>query len=450
MKNAFCAFLISVMLGLSACTASAVSTSQAPAPPEGAASGASAADALSTASAAYSQSGGAETRSGLSLSAAGADQSAVYVTSGGSLTLTDADITTSGDTSSADYSSFYGLNAAVLAADGSTIVLSDSSISTAGTGANGAFATGSGSSVVLSNVTITATADGGHAVMATNGGAMTLTDVVMSTAGPHSGAIATDRGSGTIVVSGGSAATSGQDSPGIYSTGIITVSGAVITATGAEAAVIEGANAIDLTDVDLSTTIADKWGVMIYQSMSGDAEGTRGTFTMTGGRLSYSGASGPLFYVNNSTGIITLKGVDVAAASGVLLDASANSRWGRSGANGGTAILAADGQALSGDVTADNISSASLILRNGSQWTGAIDAAGTAAEATLSLDASSTWTVTADSHLTCLADVDGVSGDTLTNINGNGHTVTYDAGACAALEGRTYALAGGGALKPAD
>jgi len=41
----------------------------------------------------------------------------------------------------------------------------------------------------------------------------------MSTAGANSGAIATDRGAGTINMSGGSVTTSGADSPGIYSTG---------------------------------------------------------------------------------------------------------------------------------------------------------------------------------------------------------------------------------------
>ena len=66
---------------------------------------------------------------------------------------------------------------------------------------------------------------------------------------------------------------------------------------------IEGANTIDLNNSTLTSSVADKWGVMIYQSFSGDAEGSEGTFTMTGGSLVYT-ANGPLFYVTNSTGII--------------------------------------------------------------------------------------------------------------------------------------------------
>jgi len=64
-----------------------------------------------------------------------------------------------------------------------------------------------------------------------------------------------------------------------------------------------------LVDTDLSSSMADKWGVMIYQSMSGDAQGTRGVFTMGGGSLANTATTGPLFYVTNSTGVITLQGV---------------------------------------------------------------------------------------------------------------------------------------------
>lgn len=158
-----------------------------------------------------------------------------------------------------DYSSFYGLNAAVLATAGSTVSVTGGTVTADGKGANGVFATGSDTSVTLSDLTIDAQGDGAHAVMATLGASMTLTNVDMNTTDAHSGAIATDRGSGTITVTGGTVTTSGADSPGIYSTGVIVVSGATITATGAEAAVIEGANSIDLTDSELSSSMADKW-----------------------------------------------------------------------------------------------------------------------------------------------------------------------------------------------
>jgi hypothetical protein len=272
----------------------------------------------------------------------------------------------------------------------------------------------------------------------------------MTTAGIHSGAIATDRGGGTITVTGGTVTTSGQDSPGIYSTGVITVTGATITATGAEAAVIEGANSITLTNTTLSSSKDDKWGVMIYQSMSGDAEGTQGTFTMTGGSLAYTANSGPLFFVTNSSGIITLTGVEVTAKSGTLVEAGATDRWGVSGSNGGTVIFTADGQTLSGDMIADSISSITATLQNGSSLTGSVNPDHTAGTVNLTLDSTSTWTVTADSYLTSLSDPSGIAGSSITNITGNGHNVYYDASLAAnsQLGGLTYSLVNGGELIP--
>ena len=255
--------------------------------------------------------------------------------------------------------------------------MSDSSITTTGSGANGAFATGEGASVSLTDVTIEATGGGGHGVMATQGGSVTLDNVEITTAGANAAPLATDRGGGTITATGGSALASGKDSPALYSTGTITVNGGTYEATGAEAAVIEGSNSIVLTDVVLSSTIADKWGVMLYQSMSGDAEGTTGTFTMTGGSLKVTGENSPVFYVTNCTGTIVLEGVDITSTSGVLVDAAAGN-WGTSGSNGGTAILTATGQTLVGDLVADSSSSLSINLTNGSRLTGAINAGNTA------------------------------------------------------------------------
>ena len=285
--------------------------------------------------------------------------------------------------------------------------------------------------------------------MSTLGGTLEVTNVDMTTAGGSSGAIATDRGSGTINVNGGTIKTTGSNSPGIYSTGAITVDGADISSTGSEAAVIEGANSITLTDTSLSSSLEGKWGVMIYQSFSGDAEGNEGDFNMTGGALEYTSTTGPLFYVTNSTANITLKGVDTMVGSNTLVKASAGD-WGNSGTNGGTVLLTADEQSLSGNLTADNISSVTLTLQNGSSLNGSINPEHTAKAANITLDASSTWNVTGNSYLTTLNDSEGISGTSITNITGNGYTVYYDSSANPSLNGQTYSLSGGGTLTPAS
>jgi hypothetical protein len=235
--------------------------------------------------------------------------------------------------------------------------------------------------------------------------------------------------------------TAGEGSPGIYSTGNIKVSDSVITATGSEAAVIEGKNSISVTNVTLSG--AKKCGAMLYQSFSGDAEVGTSIFTMNGGSL--TAAAGPLFYITNTNSIIELYGADLTAVSGTLLTASAD-RWGNTGSNGGVVTLKAENETLSGNITCDNVSSVTVILQNSTDLTGSINAETTASSMSLTLDSTSEWNVTGNSYLTSLTDEDS----TLANIKDNGYTVYYDAddSTNSWLEGETYTLTDGGKLTP--
>jgi hypothetical protein len=387
----------------------------------------------------WSQSGGTVTMSNRHFVSSVMDVSAVNVSNNGNLTLSASSVYTTGNTSSADNSSFYGLNAGVLAESGSVINLVGTSVTTLGTGANGVFATGSGSAIVLTNDTITCSGNLGHGVDATNSATLTLNNVIIKTAGASSAAIATDRGGGTVIVNGGSMHTTGTTAPGIYSTGNISVTDAVISATGSEAAVIEGENSITLTNTSLSGSVAR--GVMIYQSMSGDASGVLGTFNMTGGSL--SSVAGPLFYITNTKGVVTLKSVTTNAPSGVLINAAVG-QWGTSGKNGGTAVFTFDSDTLIGNFICDNISSISATLQNNTTLTGSIDSA------SLTIDASSKWNVTAVSYITTLSDANGISGTSVTNIYGNGFNVFYNSSLSGNswLGGLTYALLNGGKLLP--
>ena len=369
------------------------------------------------------------------------DLSAIYVTNGGSLTLTNPTISTSGDSSNNDASSFYGLNGAVLANNASTVVISGGSITTTGQGANGVIPTGKGTSINLDNLTITASGNGGHGVMATLGGSLTLTDVDITTTGKNGAPLATDRGSGTVKVTRGSIYSSGADSPGIYSTGVINVNDARIKSEGTEAAVIEGVNSINLVNTTLSGGVEKTGGTMIYQSFSGDAETGTGVFTMEGG--SYEPTAGPAFFVTNTNAIITMRNVNVVGSSEVLLSAAGTSRWGKEGKNGGNVYFIADNEQITGSLKTDDISSISATLKNGSILSGAINSAA------LTMDSSSSWNVTADSTLTSLISIDGVDG-TIPNIIGNGYTVTYDKSLTknSVFGGKTFTLINGGVLSP--
>ncbi len=398
----------------------------------------------------YSQSSGTTTLSGQTYSSSTADLSAVKVT-GGTLNLSNSTISSSGNTSSTDNSSFYGLNAVILAYTSSGAAIINSSgntISSTGTGANGIFAYGK-AVITTTGDKFTHTGGGGHAIMCSGGGAITVINDTAETSGGSSSTIATDRGSGTITITGGSYTANGNNSAAIYSTGKITCTDATFIANGAEALVIEGSNRIVLNNCTVTCTY-NKWGSLLYQSMSGDAEGVDGILTIAGGSFTYTGTKGGMFYNTNSTAWITLNSVTLNNSCDTLIKCIKGSWGGSSASSGGIACLKTNNQILSGIIHVDANSMNYDTLLNSSSFTGAINSSNTGKLVSLTLDASSIWTLTANSYLTTISNSDGISGTTVTNITGNGFNVYYDEtqSANSYLGGLIYSLVNGGYLLP--
>lgn len=328
-----------------------------------------------------------------------------------------------GSSSNTEDGDFYGMNAALLATDGAQVTISDAVISSSAQNGNGVFSYGEGTLVRISDSVISTTKDNSGGIQTTGGGATEAENLTVTTKGNSSAAIRSDRGGGTVNVKKGSYTTNGYNSPAIYSTADISVSDAYLTATNSEALVIEGQNSIALTDCTVSGSMSKDQGtssdenvhnVMIYQSMSGDAQvGTAG-FSMKGGSLTCE--SGDQIYVTNTHAIISLSGVSLVNndPDGNLLTVAGNSGshgWGTAGANGAQVTFTADAQALEGNITVDTISSLDLTLTNGSSFTGAIhivdnEEGGVTTEdhAVLTIEEGCTFTLTGDctlSSLTC-------------------------------------------------
>jgi hypothetical protein len=388
----------------------------------------------------YSQSGGTASKSKQTIISEDKNASGVKVTDKGIFTLSDSYIATCGNTTGMENSSFYGLNAAVLALSGGKITMTHGAIITRGTGANGAFAIGANSVIKLSKVKIDCTASGAHGTEASLGGTVLCSDVDIKTTGDGAAAISTERGGGIVTFTRGTAFSSGMRSPGIYSTGSISVTDARIEATGSEAVVIEGRNSVTLVNTTL--LCSKECGAMLYQSFSGNAGIGTSVFTMTGGL--FAASEGPLFYITNTQAVVEVKGnAKLSVASGILIKAAA-SRRGNAGSNGGHLTFKAEGEILTGNIVCDSASSIAVTLQNKTILKGVINADNAAKTMTLTLDASSTWEVTGNSYLTVLTNAD----TTLANIHGNGYTVYYDVKADANtwLGGKTRPLSGGGKL----
>ena len=365
----------------------------------------------------------------------GDDENALRV-DGATTTLKNITVNkTGGETSSTENGDFYGVNAGLLATNGANVTISGAKVTTNAQNGNGVFSYGEGTTVNISDSTITTSKDNSGGIQTTGGGTTNASNLTVETAGNSSAAIRSDRGGGTVNVDGGTYTSNGYNSPAIYSTAAITAKNAELTANNSEALVIEGENSIALTDCTVSGNMSDTKGtssdmnvhnVMIYQSMSGDAEEGTASFSMKGGRL--TSKNGDMFYITNTACTMELNGVslsneDADANLMTIAGNDASHGWGTAGSNGAQVTCTAKNQTLNGNITVDSISTLNLTLSDGSDFTGTIrivDNAdgGTAVDnnAVVTVEKGSTWTLTGDCTLTSLTN-NGT-------INFNGHTIT--------------------------
>lgn len=331
-----------------------------------------------------------------------------------------------GETSNTESSDFYGLNAGFLTLDGASSTITNSTIITTGKGANGIFAYGSGSNIAVRDTTITTTADNSGGIDVTGGGSIQASNLIIDTSGNSSAAIRSDRGGGTLTVDGGSYTTNGTGSPAVYCTADITVSNAKLNANASEGIVIEGKNSVTLENCEITGNMQGTYHgdenenlhtLMIYQSMSGDADKGEANMTINDG--SVTGLNGDLIYSTNTTSVLNLNNVALTLSNDTLLRVCGNDGargWGSVGNNGADMKFNVTNQILTGNIIVDEISSLNFTMAENSTYEGAINAEQDSGNVTVTLDDSSTWTLTADSYITSF---DG----SLDNINMNGFTL---------------------------
>ena len=346
------------------------------------------------------------------------DESVIKVTNGGNLTLDNATITKSGDSTNTENSEFYGVNAAVLTTSNSTTTISNTNITTSAKGANAVFATGTDAKVYIKDTTIISTGNSSaRGLDSTYGGYIEADNVTIVTNGGSCATLATDRGEGTVIARNSNLTTNGAGSPIIYSTGEITVENTEGVANGAQLVVVEGKNTATVKNSSLKSTgvgnrgTTDKCGIMIYQSMSGDASTGTGTLNATNSTLEILSTSNvyntaPFFFITNTDAVINLEGNTIKYGSGILLKAEGTSEWGKTNSNGGNVILNATKQKLEGHIEIDSISTLTLNLKDSSSLNGSINTANTAKNIILNIDKTSTLKLTETTYVTALNDED--------------------------------------------
>ncbi len=362
---------------------------------------------------------------GETYSSTGDDENALRV-DGATATLSNITVEkTDGSSSNTEDGDWYGQNAGLLALNGATVNITGATVNTSTQNGNGVFSYGEGTTVNISDSTIRTTGNNSGGIHTTGGGAMNADNLDVETSGNSAAAIRSDRGGGDVNVTGGTYTTNGTGSPAIYCTADISVEDAELTANASEGVVVEGKNSVSLKNCNLVSSMDNTYngdssenihGIMIYQSMSGDAESGTASFSSVDGSI--TAKKGDLFYVTNTDCEIYLQNTALTMedADGVLLRVEGNNSsrgWGTQGANGGTVSMTTEKQTLDGDIVVDEISSLNLTMDNGTTFTGTINTSGDAGTVNVTLSEDSTWTLTGDSYVTSF------SGD-LSQVTANG------------------------------
>ena len=354
----------------------------------------------------------------------GDDENALRV-DGATVTLDGIDVEkTGGASSNTENGDFYGQNAALLALNGAQVTIKDAVINTDAVNGNAVFSYGEGTTVNISDSVIRTQQNNSGGIQTTGGGTTNASNLDVITNGNSAAAIRSDRGGGTVNVDGGTYVTNGTGSPAVYCTADITVSNATLTANSSEGVVVEGKNSVSLIDSDVTGNMSNTYNgdsdenihcIMIYQSMSGDADLGEASFSAEGGSI--TAKTGDMFYITNTDCTISLKKVAFTLANDTFLRVEGNSSsrgWGTQGANGGDVVLNATEQELEGNILVDSISSLEFSMSSGSTFTGAINPDGEGGTVNVTLDDTSAWTLTADSYVTSF------TGD-LSNVTANGY-----------------------------
>ncbi len=372
--------------------------------------------------------GSTVTKTGESLSSSTQYYNVVQVTNG-TLNLTNCTFTKTGDGSSGDNSSFYGNNATIYAgsasesgysstssASNAVINITGGTITSTSKGANAVFAT-NGATINVSGITIDNSYAVSRGLHCTYGGTIVATDVDITTRSETSSTIATDRGSGTVTVTGGTATAKGSNSAVLYSTGTITATDIIGISEQGEIAVVEGDNGVIIDNCEMTSGSSSR-GLMMLQSGSGDAEGSNAYITVSNSCLTVTDSSAPLCEVpTENNGTLTLTNVTLAVASGILMYVDYNKQWSTYGGYGNLILATTeDSWTYVGTVDADAYSNLTVEVGENVVWNGAVDTDNNAKTATVTLESGSVWVLTANSYVSTLVN----NGTIITN----GYTLT--------------------------
>ncbi|KAL1381591.1 hypothetical protein HDK64DRAFT_243511 [Phyllosticta capitalensis] len=381
------------------------------------------------------------------------DTSVIVVTDSTQLNLSYVDVVKYGYCSNLYQSSFYGLNAAVNVANGSTAYIDHANITTHNGAAN-VYSFGDNTVVHVSNTDLYSSGPVAHGLYAGGNGTVYASNVRHFSGGNRCSSFSGDTPAGYIYVNDSIAHTTGIGSALFYALGEVHATNVVGVTEQAPALFADGGQTAVFDNVDFTAHLLA--GTVFFSSSS---RLSGASLSFTNSRLTAAGSTSAALWFGNIIASASLTATEVNSTSGVLLVANSSqvtqefSYFAGGEQNGAIqpaqVNLTVAESSLAGDIVAFNGSSVRLALTRGSTWRGAFvdgDDAAAAPEFDVFLDASSAWEVTGDSAVGVLASEDVE----LRNVRSGGFSVAYDGSlpANAWLDGETKALEGGGVARP--
>lgn len=313
----------------------------------------------------------------------------------------------------------------VFATDSGTALVNDTTITTTADNSRGLDATYGGT--ILASA-VTADTSGDHSATAATdrgGGTVSITDSTLTTAGSGSPLLYS---TGDIQASGVTGTASGSQIAGMEGLNTILINDSTLestnTGTTGSDPIANGVIIYQSTSGDAEAATGEHATFQAKDSLLTSAIGSGSMFYVTNTTADVVLSSTALDFDTSAATLLQASGND---ANG----------WGQAGSNGATVNFTGRDQTLAGDVVADTISTVNLYLLDGTTWTGAASitdnasaASGSTSDApiTVNVDGTSTWIVTDDTTISALNVADGGSvvdadGDTVTIIADGGTVV---------------------------
>ncbi|KAL4888362.1 hypothetical protein BDV59DRAFT_196532 [Aspergillus ambiguus] len=349
-----------------------------------------------------------------------------------------------------NWARFWGFNAAANVVNASTATLDHVNI-TVHNGAANVYSYGDNTVVNITNSWLYSSGPVSHGLYASGNGTIHAQNIVVYSDGYRSSAFSGDAPAGYVHVEDAIAHTAGIGSATFYALGVIKANNVISVSEKGPVVFSDGDQKIHLSNCQ------SKAGLLVGTVMFSSAEReSSAELSIEDSTISATGESMPALWFGNLIANAYLSNVELETKSGILVVANFSQitqdfdHWASHEYNNSMepaeVHITVEDSALKGDLIAYNSSTINMALNMYTSWEGTAYAGYGDAFFGISLDAASSWTLTADTVLQEFADNDC----SLSNIHSQGYLLYYNESTPQNkwLSGRSSKLSGGGQLKP--